>query len=510
FGTDLIKKDPLPGNSVVLTIDDSYQTIVEDELKRAVKKWEAQKGVVILMEPGSGEILAMTSYPDFDPNMPGEYDDFSRKNKAITDMYEPGSTFKTISAAILFEEALVDEDDEFFCDNKGFMIGRRKISDSHENEEELMTFEDVYAQSSNIGTLKATASVNKEKHYAYLRDFGFDNKTDIELTGEVKGRLPRIRRWSITTQPTISYGQGISVTPLQLITSYCAIANGGDLVKPMIVKGIINKDNKIIKKYEKQTIRKVLSRSTALRTRKLMRYAVLNGTGKEAEVEGLMVAGKTGTSQKVIDGSYSRRYYDASFIGMVPYDNPALVCLVVIDSPKGSIYGGTVAAPVFKNIIKRIYDDNRSNMIAAKEESVKVFEVPDLTGKSMTEAEYILKNSGIKYKTLAHGSSVVYQSQIPFTLIPENRYLIISGKMPKEQKNDVLQVTPSAKNLATREAVKLFNSLNIGTTLVGKGVVYDQSAIITDELTGAKACSLFAKRPPVKETLKKNSAGVIR
>jgi cell division protein FtsI/penicillin-binding protein 2 len=509
FGTDLIKKQPVAGNSVVLTIDDTFQAIAEDELARAVEKWKAQKGVVIIMEPRSGEILAMTSYPDFDPNKPGDHEAFARKHKAITDTYEPGSTFKTLTAAILFEENLVKEDDEFFCDNEGYLIGRRRINDSHENEVELMSFRDVIGQSSNIGTVKASELLDKEKHYAYLRDFGFGNRTDIELTGEVKGVLPKLRSWSLTTQPTLSFGQGISVTPLQLVTAYCAIANGGDLVKPMIVKGIIDKDNKIVEKYDSQVIRKVISKKTAERTRGLLRYVVENGTGSSAEIEVLKPGGKTGTSQKVIDGRYSGRFYDASFIGMVPYDDPALVCLVMLDSPRGSIYGGTVAAPVFRNIVKRIYDDNISNTFAERKNKCKASEVPDITGMKTSEAEDVLKSCGIKYKIIKGGDIVEYQSKKPFTLLPENDHLIISGERQEKQYDDILELTPSSVNLSTREAVKLLHSLGIGTVVVGRGNVFRQSEIVTDNISGAKTCSLFAKLPD-EDLFKKSTAGLRR
>lgn len=507
FGTDLIKKQPLPGNSVVLTIDDTFQAIAEDELSRAVEKWKAQKGIVIIMEPRSGEILAMTSYPDFDPNKPGDYEAFARKNKAITDTYEPGSTFKTLTAAILFEEGLVKEDDEFFCDNEGYLVGKRRINDSHKNEVELMKFKDVIGQSSNVGTVKATEPLDKAKHYAYLRDFGFGNRTDIELTGEVKGLLPKLRSWSLTTQPTLSFGQGISVTPLQLITAYSAIANGGDLVKPMIVKGIIDKDNRIVKKYESRIIRKVISSKTAERTREILRYVVENGTGTNAEIEGLKPGGKTGTSQKVIDGRYSGRFYDASFIGMVPYDDPALVCLVMLDSPRGSIYGGTVAAPVFRNIVKRIYDDNISNTFAVRKNKCKASEVPNITGMKTSEAEDMLKECGIKYKIVKGGDIVEYQSKKPFTLLPENEDLIISGVRQEKQDDDILELTPSSVNLSTREAVKLLHSLGINTIVVGRGNVYKQSDIITDNISGAKQCSLFARLPD-ENLFKKSTAGL--
>ena len=261
----------------------------------------------------------------------------------------------------------------------------------------------------------------------------------------------------------------------------------------MLIKKKIK--SSIVKKYETQIIRRVVSPETAQRTRMLMRYAVENGTGNNADVEGLKVGGKTGTSQKVIDGKYSKNKYDASFIGVVPYDNPALVCLVVIDSPKESIYGGTVAAPVFKNIIRRIYNENMSNSLAERKKGSKVHEVPDLKGLKYSVAENTLKEAGIKYKTIKKGEIIEYQSKKPFTLISEDHYLIISGEKNNIHSDDILELTPSSIDLTSREAVKLMHSLGINPIIVGKGNVYAQSNIHIEELTGAKTCSLFAKLP---------------
>jgi cell division protein FtsI/penicillin-binding protein 2 len=499
FGRETSKRDPVSGNSVVLTIDDNYQAIVEDELAKAVIEWKGQKGVAIVMEPRSGEILAMASYPDFDPNKPGDYDPFARKNKVITDFYEPGSTFKSISAAILFEEGLVDENDMFLCSNKGYKIGRFTIKDSHKNEVEMMSFKDVMANSSNIGTLQALSRVDKSVYYKYLRDFGFGNKTEVGLTGEVKGSLRKLKTWSQTTMPTMSFGQGISVTPLQLVTAYCAIANGGNLVKPMIVKGIIDKENRIVEKYEPQTVRKVIGAEAASRVRGLLRYVVENGTGKSAEIPGLKIGGKTGTSQKVKDGKYSKNAYDASFIGMVPYDDPKLVCYVMIDSPKGCIYGGTVCAPAFRNIVQRIYDDNRSKSFEEDRKGIKMIEVPDLIGMKTGSAENLLKSKGIKFKIENEDETIAYQSKEPFSLIRDKDLLILSGILGEDSKAEKLELTPSSVNLSVREAVKLLHSLDIETVIVGKGNVYRQSDIIKDQNTGAERCSLYCRLPEIEK-----------
>ena len=493
YGTEISRKEPVPGNSIVLTIDNNYQRIAEDELYKAVEEWEAKKGTVIVMEPNSGEILAMASYPDYDPNRPGEFDHFNQKNKAITDVYEPGSTFKGISAAILFEEGKVDEEEVFFCSNEGYEIGKKRIKDSHENENEYMSFEDVIGQSSNIGTLQAMLRVERDKHYEYLRDFGFGNRTEVELTGEVNGRLRKVRKWSLTTQPTISFGQGITVTPLQLITAYCAIANGGNLVKPMIVKGVIDKTNRIVKKYDPVKVRKVISEQTSERVRNILRYAVVSGTGSNADIEGLKVAGKTGTSQKVIDKKYSKTDYDASFIGMVPFDDPKLVCLVIIDSPKGCIYGGTVAAPAFRNIINRIYDLDRSKLLVQNKKRVISVEVPDLTGMKIEEAEKLLKLKNIRCKVEGNAGIVRGQSKQPFSVMGKNEQLILYSEEISTVRQNVILATPEVKNLSVREAVKLMLTSGIEPVVVGSGIVFSQSEIYENMGGTDRLCSLFCR-----------------
>ncbi len=491
YGAEISKKEPVPGNSVVLTIDDNYQRIAEDELAKAVTEWSARKGVVVVMEPNTGEILAMSSYPDFDPNRPGEFDAFNRKNKVITDVYEPGSTFKGISASILFEEGKVDENEIFFCSNDGYEIGKRKIKDSHKNENEYMSFNDVIGQSSNVGTLQAMLRLDKNRHFEYLRDFGFGTRTEIELTGEVNGYLMKARDWSLTTQPTISFGQGITVTPLQLITAYCAIANGGTLLKPMIVKGVIDRSNRIVSKNEPVKIRRVISERTSERVRNLLRYAVVNGTGSKAEIEGLNVAGKTGTSQKVVEGKYSKTSYDASFIGMVPYDDPRLVCLVMLDSPKGCIYGGTVSAPVFRNIISRIYDLDRSKLVVHSKKSIISVEVPDLTGMKVAEAEKVLKSKNIKYKVAKGAEIVRSQSKQPFSVISGNEQLVLFGEETNQVKQNIMLTTPEVINLPVREAVRLLYASGIEPVVIGRGNVTGRSAVYENSESTDRLCSLF-------------------
>ncbi|MCK5759739.1 MAG: hypothetical protein KAH33_00495 [Candidatus Delongbacteria bacterium] len=504
FSSNIQRKLPGAGNSVILTIDYNYQAIVEEELENAVKEWKAKKAVGVIMDPQTGEILAMSSYPNFDPNHPGDYGAYERKNKAITDIYEPGSTFKGLTAGMLFEEDLVDEEEMFFCSNEGIQIGKTIIKDSHKNEEENMTFREVVAHSSNVGTVKAVLKMDDSKFYEYLRSFGFGDRTDVKLTGEVKGLLPKLRKWSKTSKPTMSFGQGVSVTPLQLISSYCALANGGNLLKPMLVKGIIDKNNKVIEKYDPQIIRQVFSEKTASRVRKMLRGVVEYGSAPKAEISGLRIAGKTGTSQKVVDGKYSKEDYDASFIGMVPYDDPRLVCLVVIDSPKPYHWGGTVAAPVFKNIIERIYNEHRSKIFVDDKDYVSYKDIPDLLNKSKEQAIDLLKLKDINYKYIGSGNIVSYQSKKPYALISPQDTLIISDKLP-DPVEESIDIVPSVLNLSMREAVNKMHKAGIETRIFGAGNVYEQSLHYGINKSTTNICSLYCRSliPKNKLTAKK-------
>lgn len=481
FNIDIKRKRPKSGKNVVLTIDKNYQTIVEEELESAVKKWEAKKAIAIVLEPYTGEILAMSSYPNFDPNDPGAIGPFARKNKAVTDIYEPGSTFKALSAAMLLEEGKVKESDVFFCNNKGYKVSdnTKAIRDSHKHENEYLTFRQVIATSSNIGTVKAISRLSQQKFFEYVRSFGIGDRTDIELTGEVRGILRKLRSWTVLTQPNMSFGQGVSVTPLQLAMAYGVIANGGKLMKPTVIKGIADSDNNVIKKSEPLAIRDVISPETALRVRKLLRGVVAgkHGTAPLAEVEGLKVCGKTGTSQKAINGRYSWRYYDASFAGMFPYDDPKLVCTVLVDSPKRMYYGSKVAAPVFRKIVERIYNNHKNTLYASDQEGRKNrMIVPDVSGLSFADAAQKLTENGISFKISNKvPGKVNYQSRTPFSLISKLDTLLISGRIPQTIESSHLDLVPDVKGKSMREGIFQMHKAGVEVTVKGSGNVLRQT-----------------------------------
>jgi len=349
-------KDGVPGNNIILTIDEGIQYIVERELANAIKEWEAKAAVAIMMNPGTGEILAMANRPTFDPNYAGKSDFDARRNRAITDLFEPGSTFKSVLAAAALEEKVV-ELDEMFDVSKGYiMVGGKPIRDVHKHE--ILTFQEIIQKSSNVGSVQVGLRLGNEKYYEYIRNFGFGEKSGIDFPGEAKGILRDPGKWSGTSLAALSIGQEIGVTPLQILRLYAAIANGGALMKPYIVSDIISPAGEVVKRVTPTIERQVVSRETAGTVKEILKMVVEEGgTARKAYVKGNLVAGKTGTAQ-IFDpkaGRYSRDKYVSSFVGFVPADDPKLALIVVVYEPKGRSYGGVVAAPVFKNIVEHTF-----------------------------------------------------------------------------------------------------------------------------------------------------------
>lgn len=347
---DLGFEDYLTGNSIVLTIDKTIQYTAEKELANAVRKSGAKGGTAIVMDPKTGEVLAMANYPQFNPNDLSSYPQAALKNKAIVDTYEPGSTFKVFLLAAALEEGVVKPGDKFFCENGSMEFAGRVIHDTHKHG--TLTVREIMKVSSNIGSVKIAAKLGKERYYDYLTSFGFGSPTGIELKGEGRGILRSMNTWSKLEMANVSFGQGVSVTPLQLTTAFSALANGGYLMKPYLVKDILDKDGKVIKRNQPQIVKKIISGETASKVTEMLRDAVAEGgTGTAAALAGYDVAGKTGTAQKVSGGrGYAGNKHVASFIGFVPAQSPELVVLVAIDEPEGIQYGGVVAAPAFKAI----------------------------------------------------------------------------------------------------------------------------------------------------------------
>jgi len=341
---------PRAGAHVELTIDVALQRVAEEELERAVRQFQAKAGSLVALDPDTGEVLAMANVPRFDPNrVRGVAADHIR-NRAVTDVYEPGSTFKAFLAAAALEEQVVRPEERVNCENGHYAVGNRTIRDAHPHG--VLTFAEVIAQSSNIGCAKIAERLGNERYGKMVRGLGFGQPTGIDLPGEAGGLLRPVEKWGRIHLVTTAFGQGIAVTPLQMARAFAAIANGGDLLRPYIVKRITNEDGTVRYAATPHLERRVMSRRTAEAVTRLLVGVTEHGTGKQAVIDGFQVAGKTGTAQKVDPGTgrYSARDRMSSFIGFVPADKPALVVIAVIDSPRTATYGGVVAAPVFRAV----------------------------------------------------------------------------------------------------------------------------------------------------------------
>lgn len=340
----------IKGNNIVLTIDEGLQYILEKNLDAAMLKWKAASATAIMMDPYTGEILAMANRPAYNLNNTSEADMHQMRNRAITDCYEPGSTFKIIVGVAALEEGVVNLRSKFDCSAGHVDVGGNRIRDSHRHG--VLTFEEIIQKSSNVGTIKVGLSLGKSKIYDYIKKLGFGEKTGIDLAGEVSGIVRPPERWSGMSIGAISIGQEIAVTPLQILRAYSVIANGGFLVKPYVVSEILSPEGKVIYKTVAETER-IISEKTINTFRGILKKVTEDGgTAKGASVAGNQVAGKTGTAQ-IIDPKtkkYSRDKFISSFVGFVPADEPRLAMIVVIHEPKGQIYGGVVAGPVFRAI----------------------------------------------------------------------------------------------------------------------------------------------------------------
>ncbi len=342
------------GARVELTIDASIQHVAETELERAVVEYGAKAGTAIVMDPRTGEILAMANAPRFDPNFFASSSPSHWRNRAITDVYEPGSTLKAILAAAALREGAVFPDEIIDCEGGAFRVGRRTIHDHHHYD--LLSFNDVIAHSSNIGCAKVGARIGSDRLAAAFADFGFSHKTGVRLPGEASSMIRPASSWRPIDLATASFGQGVALSPLQLVNAFSGIANRGELMRPYIVRRVIGGDGRVVLESSPTSLGRAIEPAIAAPVTEMLVRVVEEGTGKNSQVPGFVVAGKTGTSQKIdpAAGGYHATDRIASFVGFVPARDPALAILVVVDTPtRGSTYGGVVAAPVFRRIAER-------------------------------------------------------------------------------------------------------------------------------------------------------------
>jgi cell division protein FtsI/penicillin-binding protein 2 len=463
-------KNPKPGYNIYLTIDRNYQSILEEELNSAVNSYSAESAVGIIMDPNTGEILALANVSDFDPNYYWKYNDFKRKNRAITDVYEPGSTFKVVTLSSLLDKGKSNEAEIINVENGKYKFRNAYIKDTHKYKR--LSVKGIIEESSNIGISKLVQRLDDETYYSYVRAFGFGTYTAVTLPGEVTGKLYKPTDWSKIAKTFMSFGYNISVTPLQLTTAFCAVINGGTLYQPLIVKKLVDKNGISVKDYSPVGVRQVISEKTSERMRELLAGAVENGTGNLAMIKKVSVGGKTGTSKVIVNGKYSANNYHSTFIGFFPVENPQLVCYVLINKPKGEYYGGKVSAPVFKRIAERIINDDPEIFLNDE----KTFEPNNQDHKNEILDKQIFVNN--------------IESKKPSfkTLKQENIEIANQNIMPDLRGNTV------------KEALVVINQLPIQYDLIGSGVVVKQSIKPGTTINKNKTCTIYCSDETINGT----------
>ena len=343
-----VERPPTTGATLELTIDQYLQHVAERELRAGVEENDAAGGTAVVMDPRTGEILALANWPSFNPNAYREASPEAQRNRAVQDIYEPGSTFKIVTASAAFEEKVVEADDPIDVSAGQIRFGRRVIKDDHRRG--VLSFTDVLVKSSNVGAIKVGLQIGRERLGLYVKRFGFGVRSSPDFPGESAGIVWDHAKLTDSALASVSMGYQIGVTPLQMAAAVSSIANGGELFTPRVVRAVIADGTRT--PMEHTVVRRVISAGTAALLTGIMEQVVERGTGTRAKVTGFTAAGKTGTSQKIIDGRYSRSEYNASFVGFIPSRQPVFTIVVVIDSPHGKnlYYGGSVAAPIFQRI----------------------------------------------------------------------------------------------------------------------------------------------------------------
>ncbi len=459
---------PVEGNNIYLTIDMVLQQIVERELDRTMRETQAKAATIIAMDPRSGEILALANRPDYNPNHFADYSPKLWRNIAVSNAYEPGSTFKIITTAAALKENVVKMEDRFF--DPGFIeVQGRNIRCWKHGGHGSQTFMEVVEHSCNVGFVSVGLRLGRDPLYQYLDAFGFGRPTGIDLAGEAGGIMIKQSAVKPINIATIAIGQSIAVTPIQLLTAVSAVANGGQLLRPQIVREVRDKENQLLRGFQPDIKKQVIDLETARKVRGVLERVVENGTGRNAFVENGHVAGKTGTAQKVEGGVYAPGKYIASFVGFAPAADPQIAVLVVIDEPAGLYYGGQVAAPVCGRVMEdalRYLGVSNQDATAgqpAQEHAV----VPDVIGKPVTDAAGELKKAGLDSRVEETGEQVTDQVPKPGSRIPAGSRILLYTRTPRF---DVVEMTaPPVEGLGRQEAFDILRELGLLPQMTGKG-----------------------------------------
>jgi len=476
----------LDGKSLQLTIDLEMQRVVEQELARGVYENGAISGTVIAIEPSTGDVLAIASYPSFHPNRLDQATDDAIRIRSITDQYEPGSTMKAITAAALIEEGKIGRLDPV---DGGMgeiqMPGGAVIKDDHPVGQ--TNFQGALEQSSNVVFATLSRRLDDRVFYKYVRDFGFGIPTGIDLPGEVRGRLKRPNEFDVSTKSYMAFGYEVSATALQVLCAYAAIANNGVLMQPRIIQAVMHDKSNEMVSIPPQKVRQVIRESTAEQLKEMLVGVVERGTATQAAIPGVRIAGKTGTAQQLTNGEYDRKNYTASFVGYYPADKPRVAMIVMLDRPTASIYGGQTAAPIFRRIVQKTMtmlklDVATQERIAATNVSDSVV-VPDIRGLSYSTADSVLHRLGLRLDTVGAGPLVLRQTPIQGVRLERG-----SAVRAEFQQLANTSTLPSVVGFSLRKAITVLHAAGYEVRVRGSGKVVQQDWV-------NKTCIITAQSP---------------
>lgn len=466
FGTDRYIP-PKDGYSLQLTIDKVIQHIAERELEKAIAEHKAKRGTIIIMDPRSGEILALANKPDYDPNDFKKYPAQLWRNAAVSDVYEPGSTFKIVPTAAGLEEGVVHPQDNFF-DPGYIMVSGVRIGCWLHGGHGSQTFVQVVENSCNPGFVAVEQKLGKERFVKYIKGFGFGETTGIDLPGEAKGIFDPSKAGPVE-MATMAFGQGISVTPIQLITALSAIANDGKMVQPHVAKAILDKNGKVVHEFGTTPVRQVISYETAQEVKKILESVVTNGTGGRGKIEGYRVAGKTGTAEKYAAGKYV-----ASYEGFVPADDPKLAALVIIDEPSaGTIYGGQIAGPVFQKVMSDTLAYLGIKPESPQKKDDTLVKMPDVRNLFVEDAKKILQKEGLMVRVEGEGYVVSNQVPLPGTDVNKDSFVIL--KLEKSRANKDPVTVPDLTGRTVKESCDILNAIGLNIDIKGSGFAQKQN-----------------------------------
>lgn len=470
--------EPVDGQNLYLTIDLELQAILEDELMAGVNATQSAWGTAVAMDPHTGAILGMASVPNYDPNEYYRSDVSARRNRAIADQVEPGSTFKLVAAAAAVEQGIVTLSDTLETGNGYAVIGRRGMHDLHGYG--AISFAEAISKSSNIGVAKTATKLDRGVFYQYARNLGFGQKTWIDLPGEVNGTLKKPKDWTGASLASMSIGYEVDVTPLQVLAAYSALANGGLLMKPFVVAERRSQNGRLLWEAEQDSIRRAMKKETAKKLLPAFVDVVETGSAKLAKIDGLSIAGKTGTARVIVDGAYNDSMHRATFVGFFPAEKPAVAVIVMLARPGVTGNSGAITTPIFKKLAMRwisaspeiLTPESKPGALQAKMAEAMPRSLPQIAGQPLNVAAARLRAAGFEVRTPApmqafHAAVQPAEEDVVF-----NKRVVLEIAPP-----DTVEVThmPDLTGLSTRQAVFWSHAAGVDVKIEGQGMVVSQT-----------------------------------